>query len=105
MSWVSLSDQIGAMLHLLDDDEARGAFNIAAPNPTRNGEFTHVLAHVLRRPAVIPLPKAVIAIPFGRELTDDLLTSIRISPARLERSGYRFRAPELEPALRAMLGR
>ena len=105
MSWVSLSDQIGAMLHLLDDDEARGAFNIAAPNPTRNSEFTHVLAHVLRRPAVIPLPKALIAIPFGRELTDDLLTSIRISPARLERSGYRFRAPELEPALRAMLGR
>jgi uncharacterized protein (TIGR01777 family) len=105
MSWVSLSDQIGAMLWLLENEDANGAFNIAAPNPVRNDEFTRVLARVLRRPAVIPIPKALIAIPFGRELTDDLLASIRISPARLERSGYRFQAPELEPALRAMLRR
>jgi uncharacterized protein (TIGR01777 family) len=105
MSWVTLSDQIGAMLHLLDDEQAHGAFNIAAPNPVRNDEFTRVLARAIRRPAVIPIPKALIAIPFGRELTDDLLTSIRISPARLERSGYRFQAPELEPALRAMVRR
>jgi uncharacterized protein (TIGR01777 family) len=105
MSWVSLTDQIGATLHLLDDEGARGAFNIAAPGPVRNDEFTRVLAHVLRRPAVIPIPKALIAIPFGRELTNDLLSSIRISPARLEGSGYRFQEPELEPALRAMLRR
>jgi uncharacterized protein (TIGR01777 family) len=105
MSWVSLTDHIAAMVHLLDNENAHGALNIAAPNPVRNAEFTRVLARVLRRPAVIPLPKALIAIPFGRELTDDLLTSIRISPARLERSGYRFQAPELEPALRSMLHR
>jgi uncharacterized protein (TIGR01777 family) len=105
MSWVSLTDQIGAMLHLLDDEGARGPFNVAAPDPVRNDEFTRVLAHVLRRPAVIPIPKALIAIPFGRELTNDLLSSIRISSARLEGSGYRFQAPELEPALRAMLRR
>jgi uncharacterized protein (TIGR01777 family) len=105
MSWVSLADQISAMLHLLDDEAARGPFNIAAPDPVRNDEFTSVLARALRRPAVIPIPKALIAIPFGRELTNDVLASIRISPARLERSGYRFREPELEPALRAMLRR
>ena len=103
MSWLSLRDQIGALLHLLESEDANGAFNIAAPNPVRNEEFTRVLARVLHRPAAIPIPKALIAIPFGRELTDDLLSSIRISPARLERSGYRFEARELEPALRAML--
>ena len=105
MSWVSLDDQIGAMLHLLENEEATGAFNIAAPDPVRNDEFTRVLARVLRRPAVIPIPKALIAIPFGRELTDDLLSSIRMSPARLEASGYGFEALDLEPALRAMLRR
>jgi uncharacterized protein len=105
MSWISLEDQISAMLHLLDDEHANGAFNIAAPEPVRNDEFTRVLAHVLHRPAMIPIPKALIAIPFGRELTNDLLSSIRLSSARLERSGYRFAAPELEPALRAMLRR
>lgn len=103
MSWISLEDQIRAMLHLLENDEANGAFNIAAPEPVRNDEFTRVLARVLHRPALIPIPKVLIAIPFGRELTNDLLSSIRLSPARLERSGYRFTSPELEPALRAML--
>jgi uncharacterized protein (TIGR01777 family) len=105
MSWVSIADQIGALLHLLENEDAKGAFNIAAPNPVRNDEFTRVLARVLHRPAIIPIPKALIAIPFGRELTDDLLASIRISSARLEQSGYRFEAPELEPALRALLRR
>jgi NAD dependent epimerase/dehydratase family enzyme len=105
MSWISLEDHIGAMTHLLENEEVSGAFNIAAPDPVRNDEFTRVLARVLHRPAVIPIPKALIAIPFGRELTDDLLTSIRLSPARLEGSGYRFAAPQLEPALRAMLPR
>ena len=105
MSWVSLADEIGAMLHILEHDDAHGAFNVAAPDPVRNEEFTRVLARVLHRPALIPIPKALIAIPFGRELTDDLLSSIRLSPARLEASGYRFEARELEPALRAMLRR
>ena len=105
MSWVTLRDQAGAILHLLDDNDARGPYNISAPNPVRNDEFTRTLAQVLHRPAFIPIPKALIAIPFGRELADDLLSSTRMHPARLLDAGYRFEAVELEPALRAMLGR
>ena len=93
------------MRHLLENEDANGAFNIAAPEPVRNEEFTRMLARALHRPAVIPVPKALIAIPFGRQLTDDLLSSIRISPARLEGSGFHFETPGLEPVLRAMLGR
>jgi uncharacterized protein (TIGR01777 family) len=105
MSWVSITDEVGAILHLLDDDEAHGPFNVAAPSAVRNDEFTTVLARVLRRPAVIPIPKALIAIPFGKELADDLLSSIRMVPKRLGERGFQFRMPELEPALRAELGR
>jgi len=105
MSWVTLHDEVGAMLHLLDDDRARGPYNVAAPDPVRNDEFTRVLARVLHRPAFIPIPKALIAVPFGRELADDLLSSTRMHPARLLDDGYRFDGVELEPALRAMLGR
>ncbi|MGZ4138985.1 MAG: TIGR01777 family oxidoreductase [Actinomycetota bacterium] len=105
MSWVSLEDQVGAMLHLLEDRSASGPYNVAAPNPVRNDEFTRVLARVLRRPAVIPIPKALIAIPYGRELADDLLASIRIVSKRLADAGYLFADGELEPTLRAMLGR
>jgi uncharacterized protein (TIGR01777 family) len=105
MSWVALSDEIAAILHLLDDANARGPYNIAAPHPVRNDEFTRVLARVLHRPAFIPIPKALIALPFGRELADDLLSSTRIEPRRLLDAGFRFTHADLEPALRAMLGR
>jgi uncharacterized protein len=105
MSWITLDDHVRSIVHLLDDDSAHGAFNIAAPNPVTNADFTHVLARVVRRPAVIPIPKALIAIPYGRELAGDLLSSTRLAPERLARAGFRFEALELEPALRAMLAR
>jgi uncharacterized protein (TIGR01777 family) len=105
MSWVTRADHIAAILHLLDDDTASGPFNIASPNPVRNDEFTRTLARVLRRPAVFPIPPALIAIPYGRELASDLLSSTRMESRKLEATGYRFQANELEPALRAMLVR
>ena len=105
MSWITLADHIRAIMHLLDDDDASGPFNIAAPNPVRNDEFTHTLGRVLRRPTVFPIPRALIAIPYGRELAGDLLSSTRMVPQRLEATGFRFEATELEPALRAMLAR
>jgi len=103
MSWVTRADHVGAILHLLDRDAASGPFNITAPNPVRNAEFTRTLARVLHRPAVFPIPRALIAIPYGRELANDLLSSTRMASQKLEASGYRFEATELEPVLRAML--
>ena len=105
MSWVTRADHIRAILHLLDDDTASGAFNITAPGPVRNAEFTRTLARVLHRPVVFPIPLALIAIPFGRELANDLLSSTRMVGQRLDAVGFRFEAAELEPALRAMLAR
>ena len=98
MSWISLADHVRALLYLLENEDAHGPFNLAAPEAVRNDEFTRALAHVLHRPAIVPIPKALIAIPYGRELTADLLASIRIVPERQERAGYRFDAPELVPA-------
>ena len=103
MSWITRGDHIRAILHLLDDEAASGPFNIAAPNPVRNAEFTRALARVMHRPALLPIPRSLIAVPFGRELANDLLSSTRMVPQKLEASGYRFEATEIEPALRAML--
>ena len=105
MSWITRADHIRAIVHLLDDDTASGPFNITAPDPVRNDEFTRILGHVLHRPAVFPIPRAVIAIPYGRELANDLLSSTRMASNKLVSTGFRFEATELEPALRAMLGR
>lgn len=104
-SWISLADEVGAIIHLLDADVA-GAVNLVAPHPVTNREFTSVLASVLRRPAVMPIPSFGPKLLLGSELAEALLyTSQRVQPTRLEASGYHFEHPTLEVALRAILGR
>lgn len=105
-SWVSLDDVIGAALHAIGHEEVEGAVNVTAPNPVSNGEFTAVLARVLNRPAILPVPAAALRTLLGPEMADELLlASARVVPAELERTGYSFTDPVLEPALRHMLGR
>jgi NAD dependent epimerase/dehydratase family enzyme len=76
-----------------------------APEPVTNAEFTATLARVLRRPAVLPVPKAVLKLTFGALADETLLASIRAVPGRLEEVQYRFRHERLEQALRHVLGR
>ena len=79
--------------------------NNVAPNPATNAEFTATLARVLRRPAFLHVPAFAPRLVLG-ELADELLLiSMRTHPERLLETGYRFRFPELEPALRHTLGR
>lgn len=104
-SWIDLADEVGAILHLISESQARGAFNLVAPNPVTNAELTSTLAHVLGRPAGLSVPKLALRVAFGGFADEGLLASQRLQPRRLTESGYRFQSPELEPALRAMLGR
>ncbi len=103
-SWISLADEVGAIVHLLHADVA-GPVNLTAPAPVTNAELTRTLGAVLRRPTVVPVPSFGPQLLLGRELAQSLLySSARIAPTRLEASGYRFRHPALEAALRSMLG-
>jgi len=103
MSWITIHDEVGALLHLIDTDIA-GPVNLTAPSPVRNAELSKTLGRVLRRPALVPIPKLGPSLIFGRELVEELLFwSQRVMPARLEASGYRFREPDLEHALRSVL--
>jgi uncharacterized protein (TIGR01777 family) len=103
-SWVALDDVVGAIEHVLGTHELAGAVNVTAPNPVTNREFTKTLARVLGRPAVMPVPAPALRIALG-ELADNLLGGQRVRPERLLASGYVFRHPELEHALRELLGR
>ncbi len=105
MSWIALDDVLGAIYHALCDDSVQGPVNVVAPGPVSNAEFTRTLAGVLRRPALFPLPAFAARLLFGEMADELLLTSARVMPARLQASGYRFRFPELEGALRHLLGR
>ncbi len=104
-SWISLADEIGAISHLLDTEVA-GPVNLTAPEPVPNAELARTLGRVLGRPAVVPVPRIAPSLVLGAELAQSLLfDSIRVVPDVLTRSGYAFRHPRLEPALRDMLDR
>jgi uncharacterized protein len=104
MSWISIDDVVGAILFLLDTDDARGVFNLTAPAPVTNKVLSKTLGRVLRRPAVAPAPGFALRLVFG-EMAQVVTTGQRVVPKRLQELGYRFRRPELEDALRAATGR
>ena len=104
-SWISITDELNAIEHLLTAN-VQGPVNLTAPEPVTNAEFTKVLARVLKRPALFPVPTFGPRILLGGELADALLfTGQRVLPNRLEASGYRFAHRDLESALRALLGK
>jgi len=104
-SWISIDDEIGAIEHLLTANVS-GAVNLTAPNPVTNAEFTKVLASVLKRPAIVPVPTFAPKIVLGGELADALLfTGQRVIPAALNASGYSFKHSTLESALRSLLSK
>ena len=106
LSWISLDDEIAALIHLLGADGGRGPVNVTSPEPVTNAEFTATLARVLRRPAFMPVPNAALYALFGRQMTEEMvLGGQRVLPAVLQESGFAFAYPTLEEALRRMLGR
>ena len=104
MPWVHMKDWLDLVLWFLTNDRTRGAFNATAPGPVTNREFARTLGRVLHRPAFIPVPGVALRLMVG-ELAEILLTGQRAVPARAEEMGFRFAFPQLEPALRDLLGR
>jgi uncharacterized protein (TIGR01777 family) len=104
-SWISLTDELNAIEHLLTAN-IDGPVNLTAPLPVTNGEFTKVLARVLKRPALVPVPGFGPRLLLGGELADALLfTGQRVLPEKLQASGYQFAHRDLESALRSLLNR
>jgi uncharacterized protein (TIGR01777 family) len=104
-SWIGLDDVVGAIHHALISDTLEGAVNAVAPQPVTNREFTKTLGRVLSRPTLVPLPGFAARLALGEMADALLLASTRVEPARLLASGYTFRHPELEGALRHCLGK
>lgn len=103
MSWIALDDVVAALEHLAFGSALSGPVNAVAPHPVTNREFAATLGRVLRRPTVLPLPAFMVRLLFGEMGQALLLEGARVLPTRLEASGFRFRYPRLEEALRAEL--
>lgn len=105
MSWISLDDVAGITEHALADSTLSGPVNVVAPAAVTNAEFTRILAKVLSRPAVFPVPAFAARMLFGEMADELLLSSVRVRPGKLEAGLYKFRYPDLEGALRHALGK
>lgn len=104
-SWISITDEVAAITHLLTSD-LEGPVNLTAPNPVTNAEFTSTLAKVLKRPALLPIPSFGPKLLLGSELAHNLLfTGQKVVPARLQTDGFTFAHSDLESALRALLNK
>jgi NAD dependent epimerase/dehydratase family enzyme len=102
-SWIALDDAVAVIRFAIENPALEGPVNAVAPNPVTGAEFARTLGRVLGRPAVLPAPAFALRLAFGREMADEvLLASQRVVPRRLLDSGFVFRYPALENALRGV---
>ena len=99
MSWITRKDLIDAFVWVMENDELSGGVNISSPNPVTNAEFTRALGREVGRPAVFSVPRFALKVAQG-DLSDVVLSSLRMAPERLDESGFEFVHPEIEGALR-----
>ena len=104
-SWVSLDDVVGAIVHAIENAALSGPVNVVGPDPPTNAEYTRVLGRVLGRPTFFAVPAPAARVALGGMADELLLASARVEPAKLEETGYEYRYPELEGALRHLLRR
>lgn len=105
VSWISQSDLLNAIQHLLDRDDLSGPMNLTAPNPVTNREFATTLGKVLGRPAIVTVPAFALRLAFGVDGAAMLQGGQRVLPERLVASGFQFAFPTIEAALRHLLAR
>jgi uncharacterized protein (TIGR01777 family) len=104
MSCISIDDVAGAIHHCLTHEDLYGPVNLVSPVPVTNQEFTKTLGRILHRPTILPMPAFMCRLAFGEMADGLLLSSTRVTPNLLLKSGYRFRQPTVEESLKHVLG-
>jgi uncharacterized protein (TIGR01777 family) len=98
LPWIHIADEVGAIRFLMEDEKAKGTFNLSAPNAVTNADLSRLLGRKLRRPACVPTPAFLLRLLFG-EMAGMLLTGQKAVPRHLTQMGYAFRFAEAEAAL------
>ncbi len=103
ISWIHIQDQVKAIRFLMETPTTQGVYNLTAPQAETNRDFTKMLARVMRRPFIpLSVPGFMLRLPLG-EVSSVVLSGQRVIPERLQRTGFEFKFPALEPALRDLL--
>ena len=103
MSWISIDDMVRAIKFLIYEDSLNGPYNLTAPNPVTNKEFTKILGKVIKRPTILPLPGFAAKLIFGEMAEALLLSGNNVIPEKLLAAGYAFKHSELSESLRDLL--
>jgi uncharacterized protein (TIGR01777 family) len=103
LSWIAIDDLVRIIDHAIRNESLSGPVNAVAPDPVTNREFTSILGKVLSKPAFFVLPAFAARVAFGKMADEVLLASARVLPARLKETGYQYKFPDLEGALRHVL--
>lgn len=102
-SWIHTVDQVRAIRFLIENENARGVYNLSAPDPKTNADFGKLIARVLHRPYWFPVPAFVMRLIFGELGELLLLGSQRVLPQRLQKAGFKFQFGDAESALKDLL--
>ncbi|SEM44645.1 hypothetical protein SAMN04489760_11612 [Syntrophus gentianae] len=105
MSWIAIDDLVAAMDFILGTESFSGPLNLCAPNPVTNREFTKALNTILKRPTLFRVPSFLLRAVLGEMADEEFLVSTRAVPDKLTSSGFEFKHPEIEEALRHVLRR
>ena len=106
LPWISLADEVGAIVFCLTSEDLSGPVNLTAPSPVTNAEFTRTLGRLLHRPTILPTPTPALKVLFGEDMVREmLLGGTRAVPAKLQEHGFRWLHPTLDVALRDIVGR
>lgn len=105
ISWIAMDDLLSIIIHIISNKHLSGPVNVVSPFPITNADFTKTLGSILSRPSALPVPGFMIKKIFGEFANATLLSSTRIRPTKLLDSGYEFRFPNLEFALKHTLGK
>ena len=103
LSWIHPLDQSEAIRFLIENEEAKGPFNMTAPDPKTNAEFGKTIGRILGRPSLVPLPGMALRLALG-EVSSVVLEGQRVVPKHLQEMGFEFRFQDAESALRDVLG-
>lgn len=103
MSWIHVEDMVSAIMSFLENNQFNGVYNMVAPNPASNKEFTKAIANAVNRPAIFPVPPFMLKIVFG-EMSSIILDSQTVVPKKLKEDGFSFDFPEIHAALEDLVG-
>ncbi len=105
MSWISIDDLLYAIYHIIMTESIRGPVNLVSPRAVTNDNFGKIMSIVLQKPYRLSIPEAAIEFFLGQPGKELFLSSTRVFPEKLLETGFKFRFPDLLPALEHLLGR